>query len=118
MKLTGFQVRKFRNIIDSEAIDVEDDVTCLVGMNEAGKTAVLTALNQLNPTDDSTFEVQRDYPRWLLPKDRRAELVDDTVSIEAKFVLEEDDAKVIADRLGKGVLGEGDEVTVRRSYSE
>ncbi len=50
MRLAQFQVRKFRNIIDSGLINVETDVTCLVGMNEAGKTAVLTALSRLNPS--------------------------------------------------------------------
>lgn len=117
MKLTQFRVRKFRNIIDSGVIDVADDVTCLVGMNEAGKTALLTALNRLNPTDDSTFDVQRDYPRWLLTKDRRAELIDDAIPIEAVFILEADDAKIIADYLGRGVLGEGCEIIVSRTYS-
>jgi len=79
VRLTQFRVRKFRNIIDSGRIDVEDDVTCLVGMNEAGKTAVLTALNRLSPADASTFSVQDDYPRWLLVADRRAKVIDDTV---------------------------------------
>ncbi len=32
MRLAQFQVRKFRNIIDSGLINVETDVTCLVGM--------------------------------------------------------------------------------------
>jgi hypothetical protein len=32
MRLAQFQVRKFRNIIDSGLINVETDVTCLVRM--------------------------------------------------------------------------------------
>lgn len=55
MKLKRFRVQKFRNIIDSGDIQVQDDVTCLVGMNEAGKTAVLTALNRVHPTTAVSF---------------------------------------------------------------
>ena len=40
MRLTAFRVRVFRNIIDSGDIKV-DEVTCLVGKNEAGKSGSL-----------------------------------------------------------------------------
>ncbi|GAB3298558.1 hypothetical protein [Epidermidibacterium keratini] len=63
MQLTTFRVRKFRNIIDSGEIKVDGSVTCLVGMNESGKTAVLSALHRLNPVDAASFDEQRDYPR-------------------------------------------------------
>lgn len=116
MKLMSFRVRKFRNIIDSGLITVETDVTCLVGMNEAGKTAVLTALNRLNPTDGDSFTVQQDYPRWLLTRDRRADVVDKTVPIEATFKVTQDDAEVVAKRLGSGVVEVGDTIAAKQSY--
>ena len=116
MRLTQFRVRKFRNIIDSGPIDVEDDVTCLVGMNEAGKTAVLTALNRLNPADGSTFSVQDDYPRWLLVTDRRANVVEDTKPIEASFTLDCDDLRLVEAKFGEGVLDEGATVRVSVTY--
>ena len=34
-------------------IEVDDDITCLVGKNESGKTALLQALNKLNPIADA-----------------------------------------------------------------
>ena len=40
MKLTKAQVQYFRNILDSTEIEIQDDVTCLVGKNESGKTAI------------------------------------------------------------------------------
>ncbi len=49
MQLKHFRVRNFRNILDSGEIMVDDAVTCLVGMNESGKTAILSALHRLNP---------------------------------------------------------------------
>lgn len=97
MKLTRFRVRKFRNIIDSGDVAVESDVSCLVGMNEAGKTAVLAALNRLNPTDRSVFSVMEDYPRWLLTRDRRDGLIDDTRPIEATFACTTMEVSVLID---------------------
>ena len=49
MKLTAFRVAKFRNIVDSERIQVDPSVTCLVGKNEAGKSALIEALYLFNP---------------------------------------------------------------------
>lgn len=115
MQLTRFRVRKFRNIIDSGEIKVDETVTCLVGMNESGKTAVLSALHRLNPVDDASFDEQRDYPRWLLSRDRREKTVGDVVPIEATFTLDGSDIALIEDTLGQGVVP-GTEVTVSRRY--
>ncbi len=116
MKLVSFRVRKFRNIIDSGDVDVESDVSCLVGMNEAGKTAVLTALNRLNPTDSDSFNIQQDYPRWLLTRDRRAGQVDSTEPIEATFRITNADLKVVEQVLGNGVVTAGTTIRAAKSY--
>jgi len=116
MQLTRFRVQKFRNIIDSGEIKVDESVTCLVGMNESGKTAVLSALHRLNPVDDASFDEQRDYPRWLLSKDRREKTVGDVVPIEATFTLDDSDIALIEDALGPGVVP-GTEITVSRRYN-
>ena len=64
MKLVKAQVKNYRSIIDSGPFDVEGAKTILVGPNEAGKTALLRALQQINPPDDvPKFEALRDYPR-------------------------------------------------------
>ena len=47
MRLASFRVRVFRNVIDSGDVTA-DDVACLVGKNEAGKSALLQALHALN----------------------------------------------------------------------
>jgi len=64
MKLKSFQVTNFRSVRDSGLIDAED-VTCLVGKNESGKTALLHALYRLNPInpEDGEFNPTDDYPR-------------------------------------------------------
>ncbi|MPV87286.1 AAA family ATPase [Georgenia ruanii] len=110
-------MRHFRNIIDTGSINVETDVTCLVGMNEAGKTAVLTALHRLKPVDGSTFVTQHDYPRWMLAKDRRADIIGDVRPIEAVFTLDDAEKEMIAQEFGEGVLTH-DEVAVYRKYDD
>ena len=49
MKLREFTVREFKSIWDSGTVRVDDLITCLVGKNESGKTALLTALYRTNP---------------------------------------------------------------------
>ena len=44
MKLTQYRVREFKSVWDSGSIEISDRQTCLIGKNEAGKTALLVAL--------------------------------------------------------------------------
>ncbi len=44
MQLKAVRVQMFRNIVDSGEVAIERDVTCLVGKNESGKTALLSAI--------------------------------------------------------------------------
>jgi predicted ATP-dependent endonuclease of OLD family len=67
MKLISVQITNFHSIEDSGKFDL-DQVLCLVGKNEAGKTAILQALGGLNPHPSTpiVYDVERDYPRrWL-----------------------------------------------------
>ena len=67
MKLTKVHITNFQSIQDSTEFDI-DDVTCLVGKNESGKTALLKALYRLNPIneEDGDFTAIADYPRRTL----------------------------------------------------
>ena len=66
MKLTDVRVQNYRSIRDSGKFPVEKIKTIMVGPNEAGKTAVLQALQQINPPAGvKNFNPLRDYPRAL-----------------------------------------------------
>ena len=67
MKLTKVRITNFQCIHDSTEFDI-GDITCLVGKNESGKTALLKALYRLNPINavDGNFEPTDDYPREAL----------------------------------------------------
>lgn len=64
MRLKKARITNYRSIKDSGWVDFERDKTIMVGPNEAGKSAFLRALQQINPPDDvSKFDALRDYPR-------------------------------------------------------
>jgi energy-coupling factor transporter ATP-binding protein EcfA2 len=104
MKLKEFRVREFQSAWDSGPIIV-DEITCLVGKNEAGKTALLKALYRLNPIigEDAQFNVTDDYPRKEV-SDYEHEVESNARKpakvIEARFELEKDDVKAVADVFG------------------
>lgn len=117
MQLTSFRVRKFRNIIDRGEVAVDESVRCLVGMNESGKTAALSAQHRRNPVDGCTLDEQRDYPQWLLSRDCRENTIVDAVPVTATFTLEDADLALLEAALGPGLVPPS-EVTVSRRYNE
>ena len=45
MKLSAFRIRNFRSIVDTGWQNLSpDNITCLIGQNESGKTSVLEGL--------------------------------------------------------------------------
>jgi predicted ATP-dependent endonuclease of OLD family len=64
MKLRSIKIENYRSIEDSTEFDI-GDVTCLVGKNEAGKSALLSALHQLRPYGEEQKQYDKivDYPR-------------------------------------------------------
>lgn len=115
MLLREFNVVRFRNVVDSGLIPVAEDVTCLVGKNESGKTALLSALDALNSSRGAGFDLLDQYPRWLLTQDRKSGVADETKPIRAVFELEERDRAAIEEPFGVGVLM-SDTVTITSNY--
>lgn len=117
MKLVGARVSRFWNFVDSHWIEVEPDVTALVGKNESGKTALLQALYRLNPVEpsDAEFDPDIEYPRWRKVRDARELNLTQSIPVEAQFVLESDDLAALMDNAGT-VAPEGVTVTASRNY--
>ena len=63
MDIVSFRVRKYRNIQDSGEVELLDRLTCIVGKNQAGKTALLQALHRFNPRDADPYVLSREWPR-------------------------------------------------------
>jgi predicted ATP-dependent endonuclease of OLD family len=117
MHLQSFHVRVFRNIIDSGPVTV-DDVTCIVGKNEAGKSALLQALHNLNPAKPAaTLSLLDEYPRWLKKEHEITGEIEDATPITATFVLTESELAELEDAYGEDVMS-SPEFTASRKYSD
>ncbi|MCO6489393.1 MAG: AAA family ATPase [Phaeodactylibacter sp.] len=96
-KLLKFRVQNFKSIQDSGWIEV-GDCSCLVGINEAGKTNLLLALWKLNPANDEPIIPLIDYPRKKFVDYEETEGKE--IFIEAVFEFGEDLTKEIRKHLG------------------
>ena len=91
MKLTKVRIKNYKCIHDSTEFDI-DDITCLVGKNESGKTAILEALHKFNPFDSTQpASIKDDYPIEVPTSSKKLE---DNI-VEATFSLEQKDIKKI-----------------------
>jgi predicted ATP-dependent endonuclease of OLD family len=103
VRLTAVQVTNFRNILDSTEFEI-DDVTCLVGKNEAGKTSILQALKALRPHDSSeaVYDLETDYPRaHKSNQDGRESIV-----LATTWELSNEDVQAVEDVLGPKTLND------------
>jgi hypothetical protein len=101
MRLNVVRVQNYRSIRDSGEFDVEELKTILVGPNEAGKSVLLRAIQQINaPPEIGGFVPLRDYPRALY-NDITTGKIDPakTPVVTATFTLAPDDTQVIDDSL-------------------
>lgn len=55
VKIKNFNVENFKSIKNSGTIDLEKDITTLIGINEAGKSNILEALHFLNYAERFTY---------------------------------------------------------------
>ncbi len=122
MKLTKARITEFQSIRDSTDIEI-GDVTCLVGKNESGKTAVLQALYRLNPYIETQgwFDVTDDYPRRSVVNyrnDVEAKRRSPAKVIQATYTLESDDTAAVQEIFGSECLKDKDlAITLHKGYS-
>ena len=105
MKLTQAHITKYKSIEDSTPVGIDANVTVLVGVNEAGKSAFLESLYKAGSVlDDEEYNEVFDYPRkdWLTYK-RRADKKASSVVAVLSYEFE-DEITAIEAELGKDVL--------------
>jgi hypothetical protein len=120
MKLIEVHVREFKSIWDSNSFKVEK-TTCLVGKNEAGKTAILDALYRLNPIveADGNFDVTDDYPRAAVEdyiQDLENGRRKPAIVIKATFGLEPPELDAISEHFGRVALARP-EIVLSKGYA-
>lgn len=93
MRLVEARVQNYRSIIDTGWFSVEENKLILVGPNEAGKTAILQALQQLSPPEGvKELDELRDYPRSRYNDISTKKVQSSNITVvEGKFKIEEND---------------------------
>lgn len=119
MKLISVEISEFQSVHYSNRFDI-GDITCLVGKNEAGKTAILQALYRLSPiiSQDGKFDVTDDYPRAEVEdyqQDVEAGRRLPATVVTATFTLAEEELTLIESEFGAGIL-EGPDLTLSKGY--
>jgi energy-coupling factor transporter ATP-binding protein EcfA2 len=112
MKLVSAHVKNFRSIEDSNKFEI-GDLTCLVGKNESGKTAILHAFYGINPFSSFVYDRTRDYPRRHLSRfdDRHPD--GKSQVIETCWSLTSADIKLVSDIYGSDALT-NNEITISK----
>ena len=122
MKLTKVHITYFQSVQDSNEFEI-GDVTCLVGKNEAGKTALLKALYRLNPIidEDGYFDPIDDYPRHAVSDyedDVEAGRSDPATVVRATYTLDASDIAAIKESFGENCLTDlTPSITLEKGYS-
>ncbi|OGH04190.1 MAG: hypothetical protein A2W22_02975 [Candidatus Levybacteria bacterium RBG_16_35_11] len=105
IKLKRVTVNKYKSIQKTQIVEIDPAITTVVGMNESGKTAFLTAIaktNYFTADNDFIFDTIEDYPR--------SELIDfqnndeDCEIIKCEYEISSELLKLIGDEIGKGVF--------------
>lgn len=105
MKLIKVRAQNYRSIEDSGEFDI-GDLTCLVGKNEAGKTALLSALRALRPSKSQDFAIDEtiDYPRRFATRFEERHPGDQAEVIRTWWRLDVTDVEAVETRFGPGVV--------------
>lgn len=106
MKLAQAHITKYKSIEDSTPVGIDKNVTVLVGVNEAGKSAFLESLYKANSVlDGSKYNEVFDYPRkdWLAYK-RRTDKDQSSVVAVLEYELDDEEVEAIENDLGEDVL--------------
>jgi predicted ATP-dependent endonuclease of OLD family len=113
MKLVSAHITNFRSIEDSNKFEI-GELTCLVGKNESGKTAILQAFYGIKPLSSFVYDRTRDYPRRHLSRfdDRHPDGKSEV--IETRWSLSSADIKLVSDIYGSDALKNTDEITISK----
>jgi len=117
MKLIEITIHKYKSIEIDQKVEIENDITILVGMNESGKTAALESIAKTNYFQSDKkflFNTTHDYPRRQKKKmDKSGE---NPSAITCKYKLDESIKAQIEADIGTGII-ESDTFTVTTRYN-
>lgn len=104
MKLVRAKVTNFRSVEDSNEFTISN-LTCLVGKNESGKTAILEALYGLNPYDENfQYNKTYDYPRRYYTKFNERHPNGYSPVVLTWWELNDEEISLVEERFGENAL--------------
>ena len=106
MKLLKFRVKEYKSIIDSGECSIENDITIFAGKNEAGKTALLEALE-----DFSSDKKIRESAKPLFRNNKLP-------LITATFLISLDELKAALPDIDLSSIDKDIEVSFSKTYPE
>lgn len=89
MRLKSFRVTNYKTVMDSGPVEIDTDVACLLGKNEAGKSAVMQALWKFNNVSGVNYDRLFDLPAELFTRLRAT----DPEVVVLQFDLDDQDKK-------------------------
>ena len=116
MKLVNALIGPFRSINSQQTLNVDEQVTVLVGMNEAGKTVLLKALQKsYDALAEDKFDPIEDYPRKDLSAYLKEHKNSPANAVVLKFELADTEAAEINKKLGTS-LNAGHALKIIQKY--
>ncbi len=101
MILKTIHIKNFKCITDSNEFRVEENVTCLVGKNESGKTSILQALAKLNPVEVSSAKFNiLEYPRHAVSEYKRRAAQQPAEALITTWALSDVEYKLLVELIG------------------
>ena len=89
MRLKAFRVTNYKTALDSGRVEIDTNVACLMGKNEAGKSAIMQTFWKFNNVSGATFDRLPDLPAEFYARLRTS----DPEVVVLEFVLEAVDKK-------------------------
>jgi len=104
MKLSKAVIHKYKSFITDQELLIDPNVTCIVGKNESGKTAILEALAKINYFESDPrfkFDETFDYPKneWKTTENPTGNKI-----ITVTYELEDKDISIINQVVGPKAL--------------
>jgi predicted ATPase len=116
MKLVNLRIKNFKCILDSTDFAV-DQLTCLVGKNESGKSAILQALYKLNPIDEKAkYNPLYDYPKMYLTDYESGDVFADSTVVVSTWVMDSSEKKEFESKWGDNALA-NDSIMISSRYT-
>ena len=116
MEIKTVRILSHKCFFNPSDVEIEKDVTCLIGMNESGKTAFLEALYRLYPISEgpeASFYQVRDYPRKRRTTGSLS--ISQLRPLEVVFELNPEEMAEIENTFGPGIIG-GNTIVAHRDF--